>query len=174
MVGEIRDVETAGIAIHAALTGHLVLSTLHTNDAVGAIARLLDMGTEPFLISSSLIGVTAQRLVRKVCPFCKETYRAPAGIMRELNMTSEVNLVRGRGCKECRETGYLGRDGLFEILPLTEALRGLIVAKSPSSQLRAQAIKEGFQTLRHEGLRKALNGITTLEEVLRVTQEIEE
>ncbi|MBI5026325.1 MAG: Flp pilus assembly complex ATPase component TadA [Nitrospirae bacterium] len=174
MVGEIRDVETAGIAIHAALTGHLVLSTLHTNDAVGAIARLLDMGTEPFLISSSLIGVTAQRLVRKVCPFCKETYRAPSGIMHELNITREVNLVRGRGCKECRETGYLGRDGLFEVLPITEALRGLIVAKSPSSQLRAQAIKEGFQTLRQEGLRTALNGITTLEEVLRVTQEIEE
>lgn len=173
MVGEIRDVETASIATHAALTGHLVLSTLHTNEAVGAIARLIDMGVEPFLITSSLIGVLGQRLIVKICPYCKESYSAEEDILKTIGIKGKILLHRGKGCGECRSTGYLGREGLFELLIITEGIKKLIVEKATASEIKAQAIKEGFKTMREEGLLKVAEGVTTLEEVVRVTQETE-
>jgi len=172
MVGEIRDTETASIATHAALTGHLVLSTLHTNEAVGAIARLIDMGIEPFLITSSLIGVLGQRLIVKICPYCKESYTADEEMLRRVGIKGKV-LMHGKGCSECRFTGYLGREGLFELLLVTEGIKKLIIDKAPASEIKAQAIKEGFRTMRQEGLLKAVDGVTTIEEVMRVTQETE-
>jgi len=173
MVGEIRDVETASIATHAALTGHLVLSTLHTNEAVGAIARLIDMGVEPFLITSSLIGVLGQRLIVKICPYCKESYSAEEDILKTIGIKGKILLHRGKGCGECRSTGYLGREGLFELLIITEGIKKLIVEKATASEIKAQAIKEGFKAMREEGLLKVVEGVTTLEEVVRVTQETE-
>lgn len=171
MVGEIRDVETAAIATHAALTGHLVLSTLHTNEAIGAVARLIDMGIEPFLITSSLMGVLAQRLLRKVCPHCKEKYKDSSPILKEVGIKGEVELVRGKGCNECRSTGYLGREGLFELLLITDGIKKLIVKKATISEFKEQAVKDGFRSMREEGILKAVKGITTIEEVMRVTQE---
>lgn len=173
MVGEIRDLETASIATHAALTGHLVLSTLHTNESVGAVARLIDMGVEPFLITSSLVGVVAQKLIRKVCPHCAETYTDSPETLAEIGLKGSVNLVRGKGCNECRFTGYLGREGLFELLFITEGIRRLIIQKATASEIKNYAIKEGFRTMREEGLLKVAKGLTTLDEVIRVTQEIE-
>lgn len=173
MIGEIRDVETASIATHAALTGHLVLSTLHTNEAVGAIARLIDMGVEPFLITSSLIGVLGQRLIVKICPYCKESYSAEEDILKRIGIKGKILLHRGKGCGECRSTGYLGREGLFELLIITEGIKKLIVEKATASEIKAQAIKEGFKAMREEGLLKVVEGVTTLEEVVRVTQEAE-
>lgn len=173
MIGEIRDVETASIATHAALTGHLVLSTLHTNEAVGAIARLIDMGVEPFLITSSLIGVLGQRLIVRVCPYCKESFTAEEDMLKRIGIKGKILLHRGKGCSECRFTGYLGREGLFELLVVTESIKRLIVEKAPASEIKAQAIREGFRTMREEGLLKVVEGITTLEEVMRVTQETE-
>ena len=172
MVGEIRDTETASIATHAALTGHLVLSTLHTNEAVGAIARLIDMGIEPFLITSSLIGVLGQRLIVKICPYCKESYTADEDMLRRVGIKGNI-LLRGKGCSECRFTGYFGREGLFELLLVTEGIKKLTIEKAPASEIKAQAIKEGFTTMRQEGLMKAAEGITTIEEAMRVTQETE-
>jgi type IV pilus assembly protein PilB len=179
MVGEIRDTETASIAIQAALTGHLVFSTLHTNDAAGAVARLLDMGAEPFLVVSTLIGVVAQRLVRKVCTHCKGPFTPTADLIKSLNLDKlmngqkETRLVKGAGCQQCRNTGYSGRLGIYEILPINEAIRNLIVTKASSAAIRNQAIQSGIAGLRLHGLAAALKGFTTLEEVLRVTQEIE-
>jgi len=173
MVGEIRDLETASIATHAALTGHLVLSTLHTNEASGAIARLIDMGVEPFLITSSLIGVVGQKLIRKVCPHCAEPYKDEPPIMSEIGIKGPVDLVKGKGCNECKFTGYYGREGLFELMIITEKIRRLIIQKASEGEIKAQAVSEGFVTLRQEGLRKAMKGITTIDEVLRVTQETE-
>lgn len=179
MVGEIRDTETASIAIQAALTGHLVFSTLHTNDAAGAVARLLDMGAEPFLVVSTLIGVVAQRLVRKVCTHCKGPFTPTADLIKSLNLDKlmngqkETRLVKGAGCQQCRNTGYSGRLGIYEILPINEAIRNLIVTKASSAAIRNQAIQSGIAGLRLHGLAAALKGLTTLEEVLRVTQEIE-
>ena len=176
MVGEVRDKETAVIAIQAALTGHLVFSTLHTNDAPGAIARLVDMGIEPFLIASSLMVVVGQRLVRKVCQKCKRAYKPTAELLKELEIseTSDITFVEGAGCQNCRGTGYSGRIALFEVLIIDEAIRNLIIAKASTTTIRAAAFKTGFTGLREEGLDKAIKGITTLEEVLRVTQEIVE
>jgi type IV pilus assembly protein PilB len=171
MIGEIRDLETASIATHAALTGHLVLSTLHTNEAVGALARLIDMGVEPFLITSSLIGVLGQRLIRKICPHCKESYTDSAEVLKEVGIDGEVTLFRGKGCGECWFTGYFGREGLFELLMITESIKRLIVARASVSEIKEQAKKEGFKTLKEEGLIKVVNGVTTLEEVMRVTTE---
>ncbi|MCM8783320.1 MAG: type IV-A pilus assembly ATPase PilB [Candidatus Omnitrophica bacterium] len=175
MVGEIRDKETAEIAVHAALTGHLVFSTLHTNDAPGALTRLIDMGVEPFLVSSSVIGVLAQRLVRMICPDCKEEYKPPASLFEQLGIKKEGDLkfFRGKGCLSCRQTGYLGRTGIFELLLMHEEIAELVVAKATSRDIRRVAIKQGMETLRDDGIRKAISGITTLEEVLRVTQEEE-
>ena len=174
MVGEIRDVETAEIAIHAALTGHLVFSTLHTNDAAGAASRLIDMGIEPFLIASSTIAIMAQRLVRKVCEHCKKPYTATPELLRSLGIApGQVTFHRGEGCQACKGSGYKGRVGLFELMEINEPIRNLIVAKASSSAIKSTAAQAGFKTLRQEGLIKAATGITTVEEVLRVTQDQE-
>ncbi len=170
MVGEIRDRETAEIAIQAALTGHLVLSTLHTNDAASALTRLVDMRIEPFLISSSVIGVLAQRLVRVICEKCKEEYPPPPEILKELDLdqNNQVKLYRGAGCPLCKDTGYYGRTSIYEILELDERIRSLILSKTSSDIIKEESIKKGMKTLRESGLEKALQGITTIEEVLRV------
>ncbi len=172
MVGEIRDKETADIAIQASLTGHLVFSTLHTNDAPGAIARLADMGVEPFLISTSVIGIMAQRLVRAICDKCKEPYKADAGLSKELGIKESVTLYRGKGCDQCKNTKYAGRIGIFEFMPITEDIKKLIVSKSSSDQIRQAAAKLGVRSLREDGLEKAKLGITSIEEVMRVTAEV--
>ncbi len=173
LVGEIRDTETAEISIHAALTGHLVFSTLHTNDAAGAITRLIDMGVEPFLVSSSVNAILAQRLVRVICPKCKEGYRPNARTMRELGIAQEeeVILYRGRGCDSCLQTGFRGRTGIFEFLVMDDTLRGLMMQTSDSGTLRKAAMERGMKSLREDGVRKIRAGITTVEEVLRVTGE---
>jgi type IV pilus assembly protein PilB len=172
MVGEIRDRETATIAIQAALTGHLVFSTLHTNDAPSAIARLVDIGVEPYLIVSSLIGVVAQRLVRKVCPSCRKPAAVPTGVFEGIAPEAgTLSPAKGSGCSGCRETGYNGRTGLFELLTVNDSLRDLIVTRAPASAMSAAAIQAGYVPLRQAGLAKAASGITTLEEVYRVTQD---
>ncbi len=174
MVGEMRDQETAMIAIEAALTGHLVLSTLHTNDAPGAVARLLDMGVESFLIASSIVGVLAQRLLRTVCVKCKEQYAPPKDAIKRLGMNldtlgkEEVTFYRGRGCDTCKGTGYKGRVGVYELMPVTEKVRELILARASSYAIREAAIEAGMRTLKDDAMEKILLGITTLEESLRV------
>jgi type IV pilus assembly protein PilB len=174
MVGEIRDRETAEIAIHAALTGHLVFATLHTNDAAGAATRLIDMGIEPFLIASSAIGILAQRLARKVCDHCKKPYVAASELLKSLGIASgTMAFYRGEGCPACKKSGYQGRVGLFELMEMTDAVRGLVVAKASSMTIKSAAAQAGFKTMRQEGLIKAAAGTTTVEEVLRVTQEAE-
>ena len=217
LVGEIRDLETAEIAIRASLTGHLVFSTLHTNDAAGAITRLIDMGIEPFLISSSLIGVLAQRLIRKICAACKAEYTPPEAILEELapaepaekrgklgperkgefyivepekelekdsssasspltpsgkkDLSRSSSFFRGKGCPTCRQIGYRGRIGIFELMDLNDEMRNLIVAKSTTDAIKAAALRGGMRTLRDDGFDKVKAGITTIEEVLRVTRE---
>jgi type IV pilus assembly protein PilB len=171
MVGEIRDLETAGIAVQAALTGHLVLSTLHTNDAAGAITRLIDMGVEPFLLSATLEAVLAQRLVRRICPECREGVRAPADLMAGLAPGSGAagrGVFRGRGCAACRGTGYKGRLGIFEWLRMNEAVRELILARAPAEAIQRSAADQGMETLRAAGLRAILDGLTTVDEVVRL------
>ena len=170
MVGEIRDRDTADIAIQAALTGHLVFSTLHTNDAPGGLARLMDMGVEPFLIASSVIGIVAQRLVRIVCPRCKAAYRPTPQVAKLLQLDEQATLVRGAGCDACKRTGYKGRMAIFEVLPVSDAIRELINARSASHIIRDAARAAHMRTLHEDGLAKARSGITTVEEVLRVTQ----
>jgi general secretion pathway protein E len=173
MVGEIRDLETADIAIHSALTGHLVFSTLHTNDAPGAVTRLLDMGIESFLVSSSLIGVLAQRLVRIICPDCKAPVKPSEEFLEEIGAEKGVFIYHGTGCEECRYTGYKGRTGIFELMVLTEDIRRLILEKTSANIIKQKAVSLGMQTLRENGWQKVREGITTMEEVLRVTQEEE-
>jgi len=174
MVGEIRDAETAQIAVQAALTGHLVLSTLHTNDAASAITRLIDMDVETFLISSSVIGVIAQRLVRVICEKCKEEYILGEDVLSELNIKTnskgdgKVKLYRGTGCSFCKNTGYYGRTSIYELIVLDEEIKSLIISKASSNIIKDAAIKKGMKTLKDSGLEKALQGITTIEEVLRV------
>ena len=170
MVGEIRDRETAEIAIRSALTGHLVFSTLHTNDAAGAFARLIDMGVEPFLVGSSLHCIVAQRLVRVICEKCKRPDDPPDYLLERLNIErGKDQFWHGKGCRVCHDTGYLGRSGIFEVLTTTTAIRDAVMKQVPSDTLRQIAIREGMETLRQDGLRKAREGKTTLEEVLRVT-----
>ena len=173
MVGEIRDLETAQIAVQAALTGHLVLSTLHTNDAAGAIARLIDLGVEPFLISATLAGVLAQRLVRRVCPHCRAPETPSTAVLAQLGLDAadagERTFFRGRGCPQCGQTRYRGRLGLFEWLPVTEPIRDLIGEKARVQLIRRQAIAEGMRTLREEGRRAMFAGATTAEEVMKYT-----
>lgn len=176
MVGEVRDLETAEIAIRAALTGHLVFSTLHTNDGAGAVTRLLDMGIEPFLVGSSLEAVIAQRLVRTICEECKEEYRPEPELLREIGFPvtdGPVHFCRGRGCENCRFTGYRGRTGIYEILVMHENLRPLIIERTSSNTIKQAAIANGMKTLRDDGWVKVRAGITTVEEVGRVTQEDE-
>ncbi|MBI5050570.1 MAG: Flp pilus assembly complex ATPase component TadA, partial [Nitrospirae bacterium] len=175
MVGEIRDTETAEIAVHASLTGHLVLSTLHTHDAPGALTRLIDMGIEPFLVASSLIGVLAQRLVRIICLHCKESYTPTAEELTYIeNEISDKNtkilLYRGKGCEKCLGKGYLGRTGIFELLEITPEVRLMIVERKDAQSIKAAAMRNGFKTLKTTGMEKVIKGITTIEEVLRVTQ----
>ncbi|MGE5403458.1 MAG: GspE/PulE family protein [Candidatus Saccharibacteria bacterium] len=172
MVGEIRDSETADISVRAALTGHLVLSTLHTTDAPGAVARMMDMGIEPYLIASSLGGIVAQRLVRKVCQYCKEEYEADSHELEILGVdgSQSLRLTRGKGCKACRDTGYLGRIGVFEVMEVDRDMRELIGRRVSSDELREFAIEHGMIPLWNDCRLKVINGITTLEEALRVTQ----
>jgi type II secretory ATPase GspE/PulE/Tfp pilus assembly ATPase PilB-like protein len=173
MIGEIRDHETAEIAIHAALTGHLVFSTLHTNDAVSATTRLIDMGVEPFLISSSLICVVAQRLVRVLCKECKEAYEPPKELLSELKMQYKegMKFYREKGCPVCRSTGYSGRIGIYELFLPDEETKRLIDKKVTAGEIRAAAIAHGMKTLREDALDKLESGITSLSEILRATME---
>jgi type II secretory ATPase GspE/PulE/Tfp pilus assembly ATPase PilB-like protein len=169
MVGEIRDNETADIAVKAALTGHQVLSTLHTNDAAGAITRLDDMGIEPFLISSSILMTCAQRLVRRVCTNCREQFQPEPEIFTQLGIEQAENVFyRGSGCDRCKGRGYLGRLAIIEALTVTESIRRLIMKRASAAVIKNQAVTEGMKTLRMVGIDKALEGQTTLEEVLRV------
>jgi len=174
MVGEIRDLETAEIAIRAALTGHLVFSTLHTNDAPSAFTRLIDMGIEPFLVASSVEAVMAQRLVRTICPVCKTEQPVERGYLKKIGfperLVDTTKFMRGAGCEECRQLGYQGRLAIYELLVLNEALRPLVLGRAASSTIAAKAIEQGMRTLRDDGWNKVRNGITTIEEVLRVTQ----
>lgn len=178
MIGEIRDKETSEIAVQAALTGHLVFSTLHTNDAASGFTRLLDMGVEPFLVASSIEAFIAQRLVRTLCPDCKRPVDPDPGYLREINFPvhrlDEGSFHEAVGCESCRETGYRGRTGLYEILLATDEIRRHITAHDPASRIKQTAIQQGMRTLRDDGWGKVLRGITTVEEVLRVTEEEEE
>lgn len=176
MVGEIRDLETAEIAIQAALTGHLVFSTLHTNDSFGAMTRLLDMGIEPFLVSSSVIAVMAQRLVRRVCAACREPYQPSREEMEELGIAPQRLIGRtifkpGEGCPQCKRTGYRGRTGIHELLVVDDEIRALVMKNADAATIRRAATARGMNTLREDGADKVVEGVTTLEEVLRVTQE---
>lgn len=178
MVGEVRDNETAEIAIRAALTGHLVFSTLHTNDAAGAVTRLLDMDIEPFLVSSSLECLIAQRLVRLICPKCKTPIKAKQEIVGEMSKDikfdpTKQEIYEGKGCQECRFTGYRGRTGIYEILIITQPIRELILNRASAQQIRQKAISQGMRTLRQDGLQKVLQGVTTFTEVVRVSQQEE-
>lgn len=172
MVGEIRDKETAAIAVQAALTGHLVLSTLHTNDASSSIARLTDMGIEPFLMSSALLGILAQRLVRKICQNCKTNYSPSDDIIEQFHLPAGTLLTKGEGCTACRQSGYKGRTGIYELLLVDDSIRSLIISKPVASEITFVARKNGMENMRQHGLAKVMAGETTLEEVLRVTEEI--
>jgi type II secretion system protein E len=177
MVGEIRDKETAEIAIRAALTGHLVFSTLHTNDAAGAVTRLIDMGIEPFLVASSLEGLVAQRLVRRLCKDCRRPWKVDEEFLQsagfDLARLSEGTIYEAAGCEECRMTGFRGRTGIYEILNVTDYIRPLVVARASSNEIKAEALRHGMHTLREDGWHKVLTGVTTVEEVLRVSEEDE-
>jgi len=176
MVGEVRDIETARMAIQSSLTGHLVFSTLHTNDSAGAVSRLLDLGVEPYLVSSSLIAIIAQRLVRKVCPDCKEPVEPAPHELRELGLGSSGTdgnggkFFVGRGCERCFQTGYRGRTGIYEMMLISEEIQNLIYKRETAGTIKKIALDAGMQTLRMDGARKMLAGITTVSEVLRVTQ----
>jgi type IV pilus assembly protein PilB len=175
MVGEIRDFETAQIAVQAALTGHLVLSTVHTNDAPGTISRLIDMGIEPFLISSAIILILAQRLIRKVCMECREAVKVHPQLLIDLGVPpDEVKsfpVYKGKGCSLCNNTGYKGRVGLYEVMPMKEEVKELILSRSSTSEVKKEAIRLGMKTLRQSGIAKIKEGVTTVEEVLRSTIE---
>ncbi|MFM1548267.1 MAG: GspE/PulE family protein, partial [Lentisphaeria bacterium] len=173
MLGEIRDLETAQMAIQAALTGHLVLSTLHTNDAPGAITRLVDMGVEPFLITSSVEGILAQRLVRRICANCKTSYDPTDTELEALGLDRDesggMQFAYGKGCNECNDTGYRGRKGIYELFILTPVIRELVNDKQPASVLTAKAKEEGMRSLREDGIRSIIDEISTVEEVLKYT-----
>lgn len=179
LVGEIRDRETADLAIQAALTGHLVFSTLHTNDASGALPRLLDMGAEPYLLASSMTCIVAQRVVRKIHDDCKEAYTPDPKIVQEVKTelaslwhpTGEVKFYRGKGDPDCGNSGYYGRIGIFEVLPITEKIDRLILERASATDINKAAREEGMITLMQDGFLKATEGITSIEEVLRVAQE---
>jgi type II secretory ATPase GspE/PulE/Tfp pilus assembly ATPase PilB-like protein len=168
LIGEVRDLETAEIAVQSALTGHLVFSTLHTNDSVGAISRMQDMGVETYLISSSLEAVLAQRLVRKICNKCDEVVPVPQEFADKLPGLEKMH--KGKGCKSCRGTGYKGRLGIFELLVVDEVIRKMVSERKSSGEIREYAFSKGMKTLFEDGLRKVREGVTTLDEVLRVTE----
>ena len=173
MVGEIRDGETANIAIQAALTGHTVFTTLHTNDAPGAVARLVDMGVKPFLLSASLLGVLGQRLLRRICSGCKTTYKPGVKDLDALELSVEdvkgKPFYYGKGCPECNNTGYKGRVPLHEMFEISPSIKALISKGAPSVTLKSQALKEGMRTMRMHGIEEILSGSTTVEEVIKYT-----
>ena len=175
LVGEIRDLETAEIAIQSALTGHLVFSTLHTNDSASAVTRMRDMGIERFLITSSVIAILAQRLVRVICHHCKEAYTPDEESLQSIGITSEKvqgkKIYRGRGCPECLHTGYKGRRGIFEFMILDDAIKNLILRTTDANAIKRKAVENGMLTVRDDGAQKVIDGITTIEEVVRVTQQ---
>lgn len=176
MIGEIRDLETAQIAVQSALTGHLVLSTLHTNDAAASVNRLLDMGVDDYMLTSTVIGIQAQRLVRLLCVHCKEAYQPVEEVVTQLGLKrfsagKNVTLHHAKGCEHCGHTGYFGRESIMEILPMTDSLRSLVMRHATAAELRKAAIGEGMETMYENGLKKAVAGVTTMEEVLRVTRE---
>jgi len=176
MVGEIRDFETAQIAIQAALTGHLVMSTVHTNDAPGTVSRLIDMGIEPFLITSSVLLILAQRLVRKVCTECKEPLKVNPKLLLGLGVPREeindgFSVYKGKGCPLCSNTGYKGRIGLYEVMPLWDELKELVLSRASTLEIKKEAIRSGMKTLRMAGIEKIKEGMTTIEEVLRTTMD---
>jgi general secretion pathway protein E len=175
LVGEIRDKETAETAIQSALTGHLLFSTLHTNDAAGAITRLLDIGVENFLLSSTLLGILAQRLVRVICPHCKKRIKPEEKLLKAMNLSPdqirEIEFFAGEGCEECNHTGFKGRIGIFEYLPVDDDIRKEIIATSSTEKIKDVALQKGVLTLRQDGWDKVKKGITTISEVLRVTLE---
>ena len=176
LIGEIRDLETAEIAVSAAMTGHLVLATLHTNDAAGAISRLANLGVPPFMLASSLLGAIAQRLIRTSCFACKETYTPEPEVKKLLfaDKPEDMVLYRGTGCDNCAKTGYLGRRGIYEILPITSTIQNMIIEGKSDTEIKRQAIKEGMRTLKKSGLQQVLSGATTLEELYRVVDMQEE
>jgi type IV pilus assembly protein PilB len=173
MVGEIRDFETGEIAVKAALTGHLVLSTLHTNDAPSTISRMLNMGIEPFLVTASVVLIAAQRLARKTCPDCKEPIEVEPTVLRDIGFSEEqietATLYRGVGCRNCADTGYKGRVALYEVMPMTERLKEMVLQGSSTAELKAQMIDEGVKTLRMSGITKIVEGVTSIDEIMRVT-----
>ncbi len=179
MVGEIRDKETTELAVQASLTGHLVFSTLHTNNASQAIPRLLDLGAEPFLLTSSLTCLVAQRICRKACPDCKEEFTPLPEVLADIKKVlgklmpddKDVKLTRGKKCATCNSTGYLGRIGIYEVLPVTEKIGRLVLERAPAVDILNQALEEGMITMKQDGYLKVLEGVTTIEEVLRVAQE---
>ncbi|HXU53281.1 MAG TPA: type II secretion system ATPase GspE [Casimicrobiaceae bacterium] len=176
MIGEIRDLETAQIAVQSALTGHLVLSTVHTNDAPSTINRLLDMGVEDYLLSSTVIGIEAQRLVRTLCAHCKEPYHAVPEVIAQMGLARfanghDITLYHAKGCAQCANTGYTGRISIIEMMPMTDAVRTMVMKHANAAELKAQAMKDGMLTMYEDGLRKAVAGTTTIEEVLRATRE---
>jgi len=172
MVGEIRDLETGSIAVKAALTGHLVLSTLHTNDAPATVNRMIDMGIEPFLVASSTNLIMAQRLVRRICKHCKQKVDIPAERKEELGISPDADVYEGVGCPECNDTGYKGRQGLYEVMPITPGIREIILDRGNTTEIRQAAIEEGMLTLRQDGIRNIEKGVTTIEEVLRETADM--
>jgi type II secretory ATPase GspE/PulE/Tfp pilus assembly ATPase PilB-like protein len=183
MVGEIRDAETTDLAIQAALTGHLVFSTLHTNNASGALPRLLDMHAEPYLVASALNGVVGQRVVRRICNVCKEAYEPPEPIINDMKQVlgklfspnfikdQKISLYRGKGCQDCSGTGYQGRIGVYEVLPIDEKIGRLILERASTNDIEQKALDEGMITMKQDGYLKVLEGITTMEDVLRVAQD---
>jgi len=176
MIGEIRDLETAQIAVQAALTGHMVLSTLHTNDAASTVNRLLDMGVDDYLLTSTVNGILAQRLVRTLCIHCRQAHPALAEVVKEMQLkrytqADPVMLYRPVGCEECGGTGYTGRISIVELLVMSDVIRSMIMRHVTAGEIRQQAIAEGMQTMYENGLSKTVMGVTTLEEVLRVTRE---
>jgi general secretion pathway protein E len=175
MVGEMRDLETARIAVQSALTGHVVLSTLHTNDAASGVTRLLDMGVEDYLLTSTINGILAQRLVRRLCPVCRERYEPlpelAVKFVRLRDPDEDIHLYRPVGCDQCNGTGYLGRMVISEVLIMTDGIRQAVLSHATSTEIQRQAIAEGMLTMYEDGLRKSLDGRTTVEEVMRVAEE---
>ena len=180
LVGEIRDQETTDLALQAALTGHLVFSTLHTSNAAGVLPRLIDLGAESFLLASTMNAALGQRIVRKVCPHCKESYVPPSSLVQEIKsvlgslfpkIEGEVKLYKGKGCSECGDSGYTGRIGIFEVLPITDKVAKLVLEHPDSGSIEKEAIAEGMITMKQDGYLKVLQGVTTIEEVIRVAQD---
>jgi type IV pilus assembly protein PilB len=180
MVGEIRDKETTELAIQAALTGHLVFSTIHTNNSAGALPRLVDLGAETFLLASSMNSVMAQRVVRKICEHCKESYEAPEPVAKQVKEAlgrlyqgkdAKMKLYKGKGCEKCGDSGYEGRVGIFEVLQVTEKIGRLILERSSADEIEKVAVEQGMVTIVQDGYLKAIEGTTTVEEVLRVAEE---